>query len=84
MRAALWTFAILFGFTALVHADDVRKSKSQKQIRIPALELNGYTARGGIDEKQIWNTPDIYGRAPSWQDNSSRPAGLTISRPIEY
>jgi hypothetical protein len=82
MRVALWTFAILFSFTMLAQADDVGKFKNQKQIRIPVLERNGYTARGGIDETQIWNTPDIYGRAPSWLDNSSRPAGLTISRPF--
>jgi len=84
MRAALCTFVILFGCTTLAHAGDVDKSKNQKQIRIPALEQNGYAARFGIDETQIWDTPDIYGRKPSWQDNSDRPVGLTISRPFQY
>ena len=84
MRAALCTFAILFGFTTLGYAGDVDKHKTQKQIRIPALEQNGYTAKFGIDETQIWDTPDIYGRKPSWQDNSDRPVGLTISRPFQY
>ena len=84
MRAALLTVVILFSSTTLGHAGDADKSKNRKQIRIPALELNGYIARGGIDETQIWDTPNIYGRTPSWQDNSSRPAGLTISRPFQY
>ena len=84
MRAALCTIAILFGLTTVGHAGDADKPKNQKQIRIPALELNGYSARGGIDETQIWNTPDIYGRRPSWQDSSDRPVGLTISRPLQY
>jgi hypothetical protein len=84
MRAALCTFVLLFGFTALGHAGDVEKSKNLKQIRIPALEQSGYAARFGIDETQIWDTPDIYGRRPSWQGNSDRPVGLTISRPFQY
>jgi hypothetical protein len=85
MRAILCTFVILFGFMTLGHAGDVEKYKNQKRIQVPSLELSGgYTAKFGIDETQIWDAPDIYGRRPSWQDSTERPVGLSITRPLRY
>jgi hypothetical protein len=86
MRAAFCTVLILLGLLTASYAGDDAAQQDQrwKKIKIPQLELNGYTARFGVDEQQTWQTPDPSGRSDFRQDSSQPVFGLTFSRPLKY
>jgi hypothetical protein len=85
MRAAFCTLAILFGLVTASYAgdNDAQQDQRWKKIEIPQLDLNGYTARFGIDERQNWQPPDPSGRSDFRQDSSDPVFGLTFSRPLK-
>lgn len=85
MRAAFFTLVILLGLvTAFIAGDDhSQQDQRWKKIKIPQLELNGYTARFGIDEQRVWQPPDPSGRSDFREDSSEPIFGLIFSRPLK-
>jgi hypothetical protein len=85
MRAALYLFLILFGFTAAALAQDSKyKKPKEKPIQLPSVDLlKGYSGNFSADESQVWQAPDPSSQFKIGQSASQPYFGLRFSRPLE-
>lgn len=85
MRTAICALVILFGLATASYAgdNDAQQDQRWRKIEIPQFNMNGYTAKFGIDEQHTWQTPDPSGRSDFRQDKDQPVFGLTFSRPLK-
>ncbi len=85
MRAALCTLVALLCMASISYAADADKDKKiiEKNIKMPSLDFNGYSAQFDTDLSRQQDTFDPPGTSQFRNDNVHPYFGLKFSKPLK-